>query len=118
MKVPETPQEITVLVLGAVMTIAIFALVIYLARRILRGEGDDYVAGFNTMSDEEKSKYDIMRVRKATGYSCYAILVWTVIFILAEVLWHSVVATVISFAVLVVIIIAMIYFTNTWTKKK
>ena len=118
MKMLATPQVITVLVLGVVMTIAIFALVIYLARRILRGEGDDLIAGFNTMSDEEKSEYDIVRVRKATGYACYAILAWTVLFILIEVLWHSAVATVIGLAVLAVMIIAMIYITNTWTKRK
>ncbi len=118
MKVPETPQEITVLVLGVLMTIAVFILVIYLAHRILRGEGDDYIAGYNTMSDEEKSKYDIVRVRKVIGYGCYAILAWTVIFILAEVFWHSVETTVISLAVLAIMIIAMICISNTWTKKK
>lgn len=118
MKVPETPQEITVLVIGIVMTIVVFILVIYLARRILRGEGDDLIAGYNTMSDEEKSNYDVVRVRKTTGYTCYAILAWTVLFILAEVLWHSVETTVIGLAVLAIMIFAMIYISNTWTKKK
>ena len=118
MKMPASPQEITVLVLGGVMTIAIFALVIYLVRRILRGEGDDFIAGYNTLSNEEKSKYDIVRVRKSIGYGCYACLAWTVIYILVEVFWHSVMTTVISFAILAVMIIVMIYIANTWTKKK
>lgn len=44
-----------------------------LAILVLCGKGDNLIAGYNTASEEEKSEYDIVRLRKVVGYGQLAI---------------------------------------------
>lgn len=112
-----TPQEITAIVIGVLMSIGIFALCIYLAKRILRGEGDDLIAGYNTMSPEKRALYDVGRVRKLTGYSIYVFLGYTALLAI-PLLLHSQTLVFVHIAGYLPLIAVYIWLANTWTKRK
>ena len=44
---------------------------ISLGRYIALGKGDNLIAGYNSTSEEEKDKYDVVRVRRVTAWSLY-----------------------------------------------
>lgn len=112
-----TPQEIAALALGCVATIGIFWLCIYFFRRILRGEGDDLIAGYNTLSDEKKAQYDIVRLRKLVSWFGMVTLVYTAVLIVVLFFWHSPAS--LSLLIPFVPLIAIyIWLANTWVKKK
>lgn len=81
---------------------------------ILCGKGDSLIAGYNTASEEEKSEYDIGRLRKVTGYGQLAICLPTGLIPMAEtyptLLWTAMV-------LLIAITIVIVILSNTYAKK-
>lgn len=112
-----TPQEIAAVVLGVLVTIGVYALCIYLAKRILRGEGDGLISGFNTMSPEKQALYDIGRVRKLTAYSVYVFLGYSLL-LLIPIMWHSQTLLYILLAGYLPLIGVYLWLANSWVKKK
>lgn len=112
-----TPQEIAAIVIGVLMTIGIFALCVYFAKRILRGEGDDLIAGYNTLSPEKQAMYDVGRVRKLTGYSIYVFLGYSALLAI-PLLLHNDTLVFVHLAGYLPLIAVYLWLANTWAKRK
>ena len=96
-------------------TIAILAVVfIILGIIVLVGKGDWMIAGFNTASEEQKSKYDIKKLRLLVGL--LLILVAPVGFLLE--LGDPRSTSLISLIVIGGLCVIVVVLANTWAKKK
>jgi len=81
---------------------------------ILIGKGDNLIAGYNTASKEEKSQYNIKRLRGLIG-GILVVLAPMMLLLLGR---ESLAAT-LSFVVLTfVLCIVMVLLANTWAKKR
>ena len=82
---------------------------------VLIGKGDNLLAGYNTASEEERAKYDIVRLRRVSGYGMLAICLPTILLPVAEMFpvlfWISIVS-------LIVIAIVIMILSNTYAKKE
>lgn len=76
---------------------------------ILMGKGDWAISGYNTASPEEKSQYNIHRLRLITGLTSLAVAVIMVLDAILELKW-LIIATVLPLCILVLIL------GNTWAK--
>ena len=81
---------------------------------ILIGKGDNLIAGYNTASKEERSKYNIQRLRGLIG-GFLLILAPMMVFLLSE---ESLTAGVSFVALTFVLCIVLVILANTWAKKK
>lgn len=81
---------------------------------IIIGKGDNLIAGYNTASKEEKSQYNIKRLRGLIG-GMLVVLAPMMLLLLRE---ESLTAT-FSFVVLTFILcIVVVILANSWAKKK
>jgi hypothetical protein len=81
---------------------------------ILIGKGDNLIAGYNTASEEEKSQYNIKRLRGLIGGLLVVLAPMT-----ALLLVDDTTAAVWSFVSLTFVLsIVVVILANTWAKKK
>lgn len=81
---------------------------------ILVGKGDNLIAGYNTASKEEKSQYNIKRLRGLIG-GLLAILAPMTVLLLGE---ETMAATWSFVALTFVMSIVVVILANTWAKNK
>ena len=81
---------------------------------ILIGKGDNLIAGYNTASKEEKSQYNIKRLRGLIGGLLVLLAPLTVIFLREE----TMAATWSFVALTFVLSIVVVILANTWAKNK
>ena len=91
-----------------------------LGRFISRGQGDSFIAGYNTASKEERAQYDIVRLRRLTSAVLYGVAVLMPLFCLAALLPepYARVSTLVLVAVICVGPIVAAIWCNRWVKKK
>ena len=83
---------------------------------ILMGKADFLIAGYNTMSDEEKSKVNIKRLRIVVAYT----LILSVIILALPVflgLMNNPMAHILAVILIFLVCGFSIYFANTWAPK-
>lgn len=81
---------------------------------ILVGKGDNLIAGYNTASKEEKSQYNIKRLRGLIG-GLLVLLAPMTVFLLGE---ETMAATWSFVALTFVLSIVVVILANTWAKNK
>lgn len=97
-----------------IVLIIVAAILLIMGIIILIGKGDNLIAGYNTASKEERSQYNIKRLRGLIG----GILVGLAPMMLLLLGKESLAAT-LSFVVLTfVLCIIMVLLANTWAKKR
>ena len=92
----------------------IAAITVLVGIAYLKGKCDGFIAGYNTMSPEKRKLYDIKRLRLVVACFHFAIAALFSLFLLK----NSDLAATIFQACLVVLIVAVLVFANTWAKKK
>ena len=82
---------------------------------ICKGEGDGLIAGYNTLSEEEKQKLNVKRVRLNVVIALFftIVFIWALFFIPKDV--QVVIFTV---AIYFIVMILLLIFGNRWAKKK
>lgn len=60
-------------IIAMLIIAGVIALFIILGMFLLNGKGSSLIAGYNTMSPEEKEKYDIARLTKFMGKMMFAL---------------------------------------------
>ena len=94
-------------------TIIIAPLMTILGIVILSGKGDMLIAGYNTVSKEEREKYDIKRLRLVLGILMILIALASLLFL------EESLTAVLAFGMLVIVlIIPALILANTWAKKR
>jgi hypothetical protein len=97
-----------------IVLIIVAAILLIMGIIILIGKGDNLIAGYNTASKEEKSQYNIKRLRGLIG-GILVVLAPMMLLLLGR---ESLAAT-LSFVVLTfVLCIVMVLLANTWAKKR
>lgn len=97
-----------------IVLIIVAAILLIMGIIILVGKGDNLIAGYNTASKEEKSQYNIKRLRGLIG-GILVVLAPMMLLLLGK---ESLAAT-LSFVVLTfVLCIVMVLLANTWAKKR
>ena len=97
-----------------IVLIVVAAILLIMGIIILIGKGDNLIAGYNTASKEERSQYNIKRLRGLIG-GILLVLAPMMLLLLSE---ESLAAT-LSFVVLTfVLCIVMVILANTWAKKR
>lgn len=97
-----------------IVLIVVAAILLIMGIIILVGKGDNLIAGYNTASKEEKSQYNIKRLRGLIG-GILVVLAPMMLLLLGK---ESLAAT-LSFVVLTfVLCIVMVLLANTWAKKR
>ncbi len=97
-----------------IVLIIVAAILLIMGIIILVGKGDNLIAGYNTASKEEKSQYNIKRLRGLIG-GILVVLAPMMLLLLGR---ESLAAT-LSFVVLTfVLCIVMVLLANTWAKKR
>ncbi|MBO7584573.1 MAG: DUF3784 domain-containing protein [Bacteroidales bacterium] len=90
------------------------ALLLIMGILIIIGKGDNLIAGYNTASEAEKSRYNIKRLRGLLGGLCF-LMAPMVVFWLGE---ETMEATWSFVAFTFVLCIIVVILCNTWAKKK
>lgn len=62
----------------------VFVLMVFMTILLLSGRGSGLIAGFNTMSEEEKSRYDVKKLCRGMGWGFLMIDVLILIMLLGE----------------------------------
>ena len=97
-----------------IVLIIVAAILLTMGIIVLIGKGDNLIAGYNTASKEEKSQYNIKRLRGLIG-GILVVLAPMMLLLLGR---ESLAAT-LSFVVLpFVLCIVMVLLANTWAKKR
>ncbi|MBO4571417.1 MAG: DUF3784 domain-containing protein [Bacteroidales bacterium] len=96
------------------IVILIAALMAIMGIVILIGKGDNLIAGYNTASQKEKSKYNIKRLRLLIG----GFLILLAPVILISLGKETMEATGIFMAGTVILCFVLIFLANTWAKRK
>ena len=97
-----------------IVSYIIAILLLMLGIVILIGKGDNLIAGYNTASKEEKSQYNIKRLRGLIG-GLLVLMAPMMVFVLRKQTMEAVWAFVgLTFVLSIVVIILA----NTWAKKK
>lgn len=93
---------------------------VYIGRIVARGEGDGFIAGYNTASKQEQEKYDIVRIRKFISRTMYAVAVLLIPLCALPFLPECYIAIVIltQFAAMIALIVFMLMRSDKWLKKK
>ena len=97
-----------------VVVIIVAALLLVMGIIILIGKGDNLIAGYNTASKEEKSQYNIKRLRGLIG-GLLIVMAPMTFFTLKE---ETMTATWSFVALSLVLCIVVVILANTWAKKK
>ena len=101
--------------------IIISVILFVLAVVVLMGKGDNLIAGYNTASEEERRRYNIVRLRRVIAGVNFliAIMMLAYAFVVNETDETSLLLTTIVFPIVVVAIcIIGIILTYTWAKHK
>ena len=97
-----------------IVLIIVAAILLIMGIIILVGKGDNLIAGYNTASKEEKSQYNIKRLRGLIG-GILVVLAPMMLLLLGK----ETLAATLSFVVLTfVLCIVMVILANTWAKKR
>ena len=97
-----------------IVLIIVAAILLIMGIIILIGKGDNLIAGYNTASKEEKSQYNIKRLRGLIG-GILVVLAPMMLLLLGK----ETLAATLSFVVLTfVLCIVMVILANTWAKKR
>lgn len=95
-----------------IILIVTAAILVIMGIIILIGKGDNLIAGYNSVSDEEKSQYNIKRLRGLIG----ALLVFISLMLLL-LLWKETLAVALSSTALTIVAcIAVVILANTWAQ--
>ena len=92
------------------------AVLVVISIVLLTGRGAFLIAGYNTASKEEKSKYDAKKMSRIAGAGMSVIT----LFVLIMAIWEDVLPSYISYifgAVVLIVCIAVIILSNTICKK-
>ena len=93
--------------------IIIAALLLIMGIVILIGKGDNLIAGYNTASKEERSKYNVKRLRYLVGG--YLIVLAPMLLLLGK---ETMATTGYFLALTIILCIVIIVLANTWAKNK
>ena len=97
-----------------IVLIVLAVLLIIMGIVILIGKGDNLIAGYNTASKEERSQYNVKRLRGLIG-GFLLILAPMMVLLLGE----ESLASGFSFSALTLVLcIVVVILANTWAKKK
>ncbi|WP_077324745.1 DUF3784 domain-containing protein [Virgibacillus siamensis] len=102
------------MVAGIIVILAVFLI---LGIIFSSGKASFLIAGFNTMSEEEKEKYDQIALSKFMGKMMFALSFSLMILVLSETLenrWLLIVGPVLF----IVIFVFMLIYTNSWERFK
>lgn len=95
-----------------IVVIIVAAIFLILGIIVLIGKGDNLIAGYNTASKEEKSQYNIKRLRGLIG-GLLIVMVPMMLLLLKE---ESMAA---SFGTLTIVLcVVVVILANTWAKKR
>ena len=97
-----------------IVLILVAALLLVMGIIVLIGKGDNLIAGYNTASEEEKSHYNIKRLRGLIGGSLIVLAPMMLLMLREE----SMTSTWSFIAVTFVLCIVVVILANTWAKKK
>ena len=97
-----------------IILIILAAILLIMGIIILIGKGDNLIAGYNTASKEERSQYNVKRLRGLIG-GFLLILAPMMVLLLGE---ESLAATFSFIALTFVLCIVLVILANTWAKKK
>ena len=96
-----------------IVLIIVAAILAIMGILIVIGKGDNLIAGYNTSSKEERSQYNIKRLRGLIGG--FLIVLAPMLFLLGE---ETMTATWSFFSFVIVASIVVVILANTWAKKK
>ena len=96
-----------------IVLIIVAAILAIMGILIVIGKGDNLIAGYNTSSKEERSQYNIKRLRGLIGG--FLIVLAPMLFLLGE---ETMTATWSFFSFVFVGSIVVVILANTWAKKK
>lgn len=97
--------------------IIIIALFCFLGIILSSGKGSFLIAGFNTMSEKEKEKYDAVALSKFMGKMMFALSFSMVFFVISEAIgvkWVFIVGLILFIG----IFIFTLFYTNKWGRFK
>lgn len=97
-----------------IVLIIVAAILLTMGIIVLIGKGDNLIAGYNTASKEEKSQYNIKRLRGLIG-GILVVLAPMMLLLLGK---ESLAATLSFVALTFVLCIVMVILANTWAKKR
>ena len=97
-----------------IVLIILAAIMLIMGIIILIGKGDNLIAGYNVASKEERSQYNVKRLRGLIG-GFLLILAPMMVLLLGE---ESLAATFSFIALTFVLCIVLVILANTWAKKK
>ena len=97
-----------------IVLIIVAAILVIMGIIILIGKGDNLIAGYNTASKEERSQYNIKRLRGLIG-GFLVVLAPMMLLLLRE---ESLAATFSFVALTFVLCIVVVILANTWAKKR
>lgn len=97
-----------------IVLIIVAAILVIMGIIILIGKGDNLIAGYNTASKEERSQYNIKRLRGLIG-GILVVLAPMMLLLLRE---ESLAATFSFVALTFVLCIVVMILANTWAKKR
>lgn len=97
-----------------IVLIIVAAILVIMGIIILIGKGDNLIAGYNTASKEERSQYNIKRLRGLIG-GILVVLAPMMLLLLRE---ESLAATFSFVALTFVLCIVVVILANTWAKKR
>ena len=95
-----------------IVLIIVAAILLIMGIIVLIGKGDNLIAGYNTASEEEKSQYNIKRVRGLIG-GFLVVLAPMMLLMHRE---DSLVAVFVALATVLCIVVVIL--ANTWAKKR
>ena len=96
-----------------IVLIALATIFLIMGIIILIGKGDNLIAGFNTASTEERSQYNIKRLRGLIG-GLLVVLAPMLLLLLGK---ETIVATLLFVALTFVMCIVVVILANSWAKK-
>ena len=96
-----------------IVLIIVAAILAIIGILIIIGKGDNLIAGYNTSSKEERSQYNIKRLRGLIGG--FLIVLAPMLFLLGK---ETMTATWSFFSFVIVASIVVVILANTWAKKK
>ena len=97
-----------------IVLIIVAAILLIMGIIILVGKGDNLIAGYNTASKEEKSQYNIKRLRGLIGGILVVLAPMMLLLLGKESLADTLSFVVLTFVLCIVVVILA----NTWAKKR
>ena len=105
------------MIVAIVFVILIIVIFIVFGIILLLGKGSFLIAGFNTMTKEEKEKYDVISLCKFWGISMILFAFCIILFLLSE-LWKIKILFNIGFVLIFAITLFMLVYSNTGNRFK